>query len=126
MKLVRVSWDSGRNICDPKKKVYKKHWRDYKNTKGSSWLPECEASKNIADRCAYYDKEYEKELQRLRNFEDSIRPKRWWRGGKTKNRKTKKSQIRKKKTRHKKKTKNAKERKVKKKGSKKLKGGQKD
>ena len=241
-------WDSGTNICDPKKKVYKKHWRDYKNTKGSSWLPECEASKNIVDRCAYFDKsyasqdhpgliqnqglgahalayglpnevdpktgklnskkypasrefdklqksgkldkehvlpwkqllplcteetcdrprhtihelwrvsgikaflnkckekdptmvpywskgislhepyhdkEYEKELQRLRNFEDSIRPKRWWRGGKTKNRKTKKSQIRKKKTRHKKKTKNAKEKKVKKmisKGSKKLRG----
>lgn len=51
-------WDSGTNICDPKKKVYKKHWRDYKNMKGSSWLPECEASKNIVDRCAYFDKSY--------------------------------------------------------------------
>ena len=79
-------------------------------------------SKGLSLHEPYHDKEYEKELQRLRNFEDSIRPKRWWRGGKTKNRKTKKSQIRKKKTRHKKKTKNAKERKFKKMGSKKLRG----
>jgi hypothetical protein len=51
-------WDSGTNICDPKKKVYKKHWKYYKNEKGSSWLPECEPSKNVFDRCKYFDKSY--------------------------------------------------------------------
>lgn len=51
-------WDSGTNICDPNKKVYKKHWKYYKNEKGSSWLPECEPSQNIFNRCKYFDKSY--------------------------------------------------------------------
>lgn len=53
-------WDTGTHVCNPRKKIHKKNWRDagFGNPTGSSWLDECDPSDELFNRCKYFDEAY--------------------------------------------------------------------